>query len=258
MWGMGHRYATMKEQPMKITLAQLCVERNISHNTEKILSVIDSAGPGDWIVFPECALTGYFPTEEGYLKDTDPEAVNAAINEINQAIRRARCTCIYGSATFEDGAWHNTAIIEGASGDSYRYHKIKLHPLEQRHFDAGEVLKPYLVAGVPVGIQICREIVYSEPWGQLKRAGAQLLVHVNNAIQPHDQIWKHLYITRALENSAFVCSVNNAASPQQLASYLVSPSGAVLVECELQKEQTLSCEIDLAEVIADLDKRTDY
>jgi omega-amidase len=243
---------------MKITLAQLCVTRSISQNEEKILSVINSAAPGDWIVFPECALTGYFPRDKGYLEDTDHESVNVAINEINQAIRRARCTCIYGSATFEDGAWRNTAIIEGASGESYRYHKIRLHPIEQRHFDAGDVLEPYLVAGVPVGIQICREIVYSEPWAQLKGAGAQLLVHVNNAIQPHDQIWKHLYITRALENSAFVCSVNNAASPQQLASYLVSPSGAVLIESELQKEQALSCEIDLGEVIPDLDKRTDY
>jgi len=256
--GTDRRNATMKELPMKITLAQLCVERNISQNKEKIFSVIDSAGSGDWIVFPECALTGYFPGEERYLQDTDPEAVSVAINEINQAIRRAQCTCIYGSATFENGAWHNTAIIEGASGGSYRYHKIKLHPLEQGHFDAGDVLAPYLVASVPVGIQICREIVYSEPWAQLKAAGAQLLVHANNAIQPHDQIWKHLYIARALENSAFVCSVNNAASPQQLASYLVSPSGAVLVESELQKEQVLSCEIDLGEVIPDLDKRTDY
>jgi omega-amidase len=248
----------MKEQPMKITLAQLCVEHNISQNKERILSVIDSAGPGDWIVFPECALTGYFPRDKRYLKDTDPEAVNVAIKEINQTIRHAQCTCIYGSATFENGAWYNTAIIEGAFGESYHYHKIKLHPLEQRHFDTGDVLAPYLVAGVPVGIQICWEIIYSEPWAQLKRAGAQLLVHVNNAIQPHDQIWKHLYITRALENSAFVCSVNNAASPQQLASYLVSPSGAMLVESELQKEQVLTCEIDLGEVILDLDKRTDY
>jgi NAD+ synthase (glutamine-hydrolysing) len=248
----------MKGQPVKITLAQLCVERNISQNVEKILSVIDSAGSRDWIVFPECALTGYFPREERYLQDTDPEAVNVAIDEINQAIRSARCTCIYGSATFEKDAWHNTAIIEGASGESDRYHKIKLHPLERRHFRAGDVLKPYVVTGITVGIQICREIVYSEPWAQLKAAGAKLLVHVNNAIQQHDQIWKHLYITRALENSAFVCSVNNAASPQQLASYLVSPSGAVLVKSELLKEQTLSCEVDLGEVILDLDKRTDY
>ena len=256
--GTNHRNTTMKEQPMKITIAQLCVERNISQNEEKILSVIDSAKSGDWIVFPECALTGYFPRDKGYLQDTNPEAVNVAIKEINQAIRNVQCTCIYGSATFENGAWYNTAIIEGASGESYHYHKIKLHPLEQRHFDAGNVLTPCLVAGIHVGIQICREIIYSEPWAQLKGAGAQLLVHVNNAIQPHDQIWKHLYVTRALENSAFVCSVNNAASPQQLASYLVSPSGAVLIESELQKEQVLSCEIDLGEVILDLDKRTDY
>jgi omega-amidase len=248
----------MKEQPMKITLAQLCVERNISQNKKKILSAIDSIGPGDWIMFPECALTGYFPGDKRYLQDTDPEAVNVAIKEIHQAIRHVQCTCIYGSATCENGAWYNTAIVEGASGESYHYHKIKLHPLERKHFDAGDVLAPYLVAGVPVGVQICREIMYSEPWARLKGAGARLLVHVNNAIQPHDQIWKHLYITRALENSVFVCSVNNAASPQQLASYLVSPLGAVLVESELQKEQVLSCEIDLGEVILDLDKRTDY
>ena len=129
--GSKHQNTTVKGQPLRITLAQLRVERNLSLNTEKILSVIDSAGSGDWIVFPECALTGYFPAEEGYLKDTDPEDVNVAINDINQSIRGAQCTCIYGSATFENGAWHNTAIIESASGESYRYHKIKLHRLER-------------------------------------------------------------------------------------------------------------------------------
>jgi predicted amidohydrolase len=53
-------------------------------------------------------------------------------------------------------------------------------------------------------------------------------------------------IARAVENGVFVCSVNNAASPQALASYVVSPSGEVLAKTDTQTEQILSCEIDLS------------
>ncbi|HQR36076.1 MAG TPA: nitrilase-related carbon-nitrogen hydrolase, partial [Blastocatellia bacterium] len=80
----------------------------------------------------------------------------------------------------------------------------------------------------------------------------------NNAIQPHDALWEHILITRAVEQSIFVCSVNNAAEPQALASYLIAPSGKVLLKTNAQQDQMLATEIDLDEVIADLTQRTDY
>lgn len=106
----------------------------------------------------------------------------------------------------------------------------------------------YHIGGVNIGIQICREVVFPEPWLHLKRQGAQIIFHINNAIKPYDQTWEHILITRAIENRVFVCSVNNAAVPQKLTSYLIAPSGHVLLRADEQVEQTLVRTIDLSEV----------
>jgi predicted amidohydrolase len=68
------------------------------------------------------------------------------------------------------------------------------------------------------------------------------------SIKPHDQVWEHLFVARAVENQVFVCSVNNAAPPQKLTSYLVAPSGDILLRAKEQTEQLLSYEMDLREV----------
>jgi predicted amidohydrolase len=81
---------------------------------------------------------------------------------------------------------------------------------------------------------------------------------LNNALNPHDAIWEHVLITRALENAMYVCSVNNAAPPQQLTSYLIAPNGHVMLKAERQTEQVLSATIDLAEVVQNITERTDF
>ncbi|MFN0120837.1 MAG: hypothetical protein ACKV2V_10075, partial [Blastocatellia bacterium] len=79
-----------------------------------------------------------------------------------------------------------------------------------------------------------------------------------NAVQPHDFIWEHVLIARAVEYGLFVCSVNNGAPPQALASYLISPAGHVVLRTACQQDQTLMADINLREAIADLSNRTDF
>jgi len=144
-------------------------------------------------------------------------------------------------------------------GQRYVYHKNNLHVPGRKHFTPGNELPVYTIDGVTVGIQICREIFFPEQWKVLKKKGAQVIFHINNAIKQIDRPWSHMLITRAIENQLFVCSANNAAAPQALASYLVSPSGEILLETELQVEKTLAYEIELEEVRTDFlaDERTD-
>jgi predicted amidohydrolase len=60
--------------------------------------------------------------------------------------------------------------------------------------------------------------------------------------------WEHVLLSRAFENRYFVVSVNNAAAPQTLPSYVVAPSGEMLLAAEPRLEQALSCELDLSQV----------
>ena len=56
----------------------------------------------------------------------------------------------------------------------------------------------------------------------------------------------------------FVCSVNNAAAPQQLTSYLIAPDGSLMLKAEPQTEQVLTATIDLANVVPSVGDRTEF
>lgn len=230
---------------MRVTLAQLVVSSRVSENVDKILAVIGEARAGDWLVFPECALTGYFPEDDSFLNDVDPGLVYRSLAEISKAVQAQRCICVLGTPLNREGRWYNSVVVIQSAGLTQAHHKIELSELDSRHFVPGERVSALDVGPTRIGIQVCRELLFPGAWMQLAAAGAQIVFHVNNAIKPYDDVWEHVLIARAIENGVAVCSVNNAAAPQELRSYLVAPSGQVLVRSDKQLEQTLTREIDL-------------
>jgi predicted amidohydrolase len=233
---------------MRIVIAQMRVERELAKNRETICSLLQRARPEDWVVFPEGALTGYFPDETDYLAATAREDVEAALAGLRALVERRRCRCLVGTARFAAGGWRNSAALISPAGEVRWYDKHTLGSLDSRHFAAGDELSVYAVDGVKAGVQICWELLFPWQWAQLKRDGAQVVFHVNNAVKPEDAFWEHVLLTRAFENRYFVCSVNNAAASQTLPSYLIAPSGDTLLKSEPRVEQALACEIDLSRV----------
>lgn len=233
---------------MDIRIAQFRVQRGVADNKTAIFEALESGRPGEWIVFPEGAVTGYFPEADDYLEGIESAEVDAAIAEICDTAIEQDCNCLFGSATYWDGDWYNSVVVQSRHGPRHFYHKTNLYAPGLRYFRPGDELPVFTIDGVTFGIQTCREIFFPEQWKVLKKKGAQIVFHINNAIKPIDRPWNHLLITRAIENQMFVCSVNNGSPPQALASYLISPSGEVLLETDLQVDQVLSGSIDLNEV----------
>ncbi len=86
----------------------------------------------------------------------------------------------------------------------------------------------------------------------------QIVFHINNAIKPHDEVWQHMLIARAIENGVFVCSVNNAAPPQRLAPASSTRPDACSPRQRRSPIEIVTCEIDLSAVIPRLDERLDF
>jgi predicted amidohydrolase len=232
---------------MRIVIAQMRVERELARNRETICSHLESAQPQDWVVFPEGALTGYFPDEADYLATMGHPDIEDALEELRAVVARQRCHCLVGMARYAADGWRNAAVIMSPEGEVGSYEKNTLSALDSRHFLAGDRLSVYEIAAAKIGVQICWELLFPWQWTQLKRDGAQVAFHINNAVKPADAFWEHVLLARAFENRYFVCSVNNAAATQTLSSYLIAPSGDVLLKCEPGVEEVLACEIDLAE-----------
>lgn len=243
---------------MKISIVQLGVQEDMAANQVRMMDALDTAQVDEWVVFPEGVLSGYFPDRADYLARLDAPAIGRAIEDIQRLVLARKCNCLFGTALLHEGHWLNSVLLLTSAGARYVHHKVELSALDRKVFAPGKQAMHYTVGDLTLGIQACRELLFPQTWGALKAAGAQIIFHINNAIQPQDAQWEHILITRAIEQGIFVCSVNNGVAPQALASYLIAPSGRVLLKTALQQDQALSAEIDMREVIADLSHRTDY
>lgn len=243
---------------MKIHLAQLVVEAELAVNLTKIKRVLAGAQAGEWVVFPEASLSGYFPDDPHYTSRLNAADIERAIVEIHDLVRARGCFCVLGTARQSKGKWENAAVVLCPTGSAETYAKIQLSALDARHFRPGPFVPVFHIDGVRVGIQLCRELLFPNQWAQLRQAGVKMVIHLNNAIKPHDAIWEHVLIARALEHAMYVCSVNNAAPPQALTSYLVAPNGKLLLKAAPQTEEVLTTNIDLAAVVANVGERSDF
>jgi predicted amidohydrolase len=244
---------------MHIRMAQFAIGRDLRSNLQHILGVLDGATPGEMVVFPEGALSGYAPKDPAYLDGLDAAAIEDALGTLAARVGAIGCRCLVGSATNDGGHWRNAVILIEGPGKSQRYYKAELSSLDRRHFAPGPAAgELFTIGGVPIGVVACRELLFPEVWMRLKRRGAQVIFHLNNAVEPHDALWIHLLIARAIEQGVFVCSINNGAPPQQLPSVVIAPSGQVRLQTDVQMDQVVAGRIDLAEVVADLTTRTDY
>lgn len=244
---------------MQLRLVQCVVNDDITDNITQITRVLQDAQSGEWVIFPEGMISGYAPAEPDYVQNLDMTHIQEAVEHIQALVNQRGCRVLIGSAWGEDGQWFNSALMFAPNRNLEMYHKCNLATLDRQHFTAGNKLSVFRHDNITFGVQMCREIVFPEQWRTLKQQGAKIIFHINNAIKPHDARWKHLLITRALENQCYVCSVNNAQLPQALASYLINPFGEILFESIPQQPQIVTSTIDLAQVseIYDQQARTD-
>lgn len=233
---------------MKVRIIQQVVERDIPTNLEKIFSAIKDSQHGDWVLFPEGSISGYYPEDDSYLQRLDGEAVQEGTKKLKNLVKERGVNIIFGTAYKDGDDWYNTAQFVGGDGTHYIYKKVNLSTLDRKCFKAGSELEVFEYDGVKFGMQLCRDNAFPEQWKVLKRKGAQIVFHINNAIAKDDSVRKHLLISRAFENQYFVISVNNASTPSTLSSIAVSAFGKILCESTPQKEEVGIVEIDPTDI----------
>ena len=87
---------------MKIHLAQLIVDRDLARNYENIMRVLTDVQSGDWVVFPEASLTGYFPEDTDFVARMNPDEIDGAIDSIHDIVRDRGCHCLLGTVQYSD------------------------------------------------------------------------------------------------------------------------------------------------------------
>jgi predicted amidohydrolase len=245
----------METNPRRISVlvAQFPISLDVRHNLEAILSIMARAETDDLIVLPEGALSGY-EEDPSFLYDIDTALLTESLDKLRAEVVQQRLHLIFGACLQENRNWYNTGIYYGPQGETFVYRKINLTTNEHEHFIAGSqlpILEVLFQCGaVRLGIQICREIRFPEQWQYLARAGAEILVHINNAVGDETlaPVWRSHLISRAAENQRFVLSANNAQPEQKCPSLIIGPSGHVIWETLSAKLDVMRCTLDLGEV----------
>lgn len=207
------------------------------------------------LVFPECALTGYGPRYHASpdLFATGAE-VAAGLKAVRAMARQARMAIVLGTHLPLGDGWSNSVVLIGPSGRTMgRYDKAHLYGWGYEYYRAGrERAQPVAACGVKVGMQICFDLRFPEPFRALALAGAQIMVTPSH-IHGKGDMWKGPVIeghavSRAAENGRFVIFANAAGRTQNAASVMVNPRGEVMARARRGARQLITARIDTAEV----------
>jgi predicted amidohydrolase len=215
--------------------------------------VLEQTNPDDLVLFPEGSISGY-STDTSFLKHINQAELTVGLKHLQAEAVKRRVNVWAGACVNRDGKWFNAAYGFSADGKSDVYYKINLANHERGIFSTGDSLPLFelnLPEGkVPIGVQICRELRFPEQWGWLARRGAQVILHLNNAVgdRSFQPVWKSHLVSRAAETQRFVLSANNAASEQVSPTIAIAPDGHVLGEVVSAELGILRLSLDLSKV----------
>lgn len=236
------------------------------------------------VVFPECALTAFFPhwwiDDEAELDSWyEREMPGPDTRPLFDEAARLGIAFVLGFAelTTEAGAKHryNASVLVGADGRIVgKYRKIHLpghadhrpqnpfQNLEKRFFEVGNLpLATWRMFGGVVGMCICNDRRWAETWRVLALRGAELVLLGYNTpyhIPEHPQV-DHLVDFQnrlsmqagAYQNGLWVVGVAKAGVEEGVSqlgqSMIVAPSGEVVAMSSTREDElvTYRCDLDL-------------
>ena len=255
---------------IQAVVAQFPVSFSIPENLHRILTVLEQTVPGDLVLLPEGSLSGY-SDDLSFLKDINPHEVQEGLSRLRDETVRRKINLWVGACVRDDmpgrssprphktraareGNWVNAAYGFTPDGETHIYHKINLATHERGVFCAGSDLPVFELTAPEgkfrMGVQMCRELRFPEQWGWMARCGAQVFLHLNNAVGDDTQqpVWKSHLVSRAAETQRFVLSANNAAPQQVCPTLAVAPDGQVAGEIVSSELGILRVELDLSRV----------
>jgi N-carbamoyl-D-amino-acid hydrolase len=249
---------------------------------KRLVALTDQAASEqvDLVVFPELALTTYFPKRIRDDADQffDTEMPNPSVQPLFDRAREAGMAfCLGYAERTEDGRHFNTMIYVDASGAvARRYRKLHLPGLpgpapagqfrvyEPYFFDHGDTgLHPFATQDTVLGMMLCQDRRYPETYRALGLEGAEVIVSGYNTPAHPLSLSQHELCLRAgaYENSLFVIATAKAGVEDGAhligGSCVVDPNGQVIARADTEDDELVTAELDLT-LITEARNRWDF
>ena len=261
-------------------LGPIAREEPRSSAVARMVALIEEAARrgAQLVVFPELALTSFFPRWWMEEADLDPwfeaEMPSPETRPLFDAAARLRVGFHLGYAErTPEGRRFNTAILVGPDGAILgKYRKVHLpghgvhepwrpfQHLEKRYFEVGDLGFPVFGAfGGRVGMCICNDRRWPETWRMLGLGGAELVLlgyntplHYPPAPQhDHLQYFHNELSVQAgcYQNGLWAVAVAKAGHEEGCdligGSIVVAPTGEVVARAATQGDELIAAAVDL-------------
>lgn len=167
------------------------VERMLDHHA-RILERAGGAG-AHLAVIPEDSLrlSGLIGRHRSqrFCADAIDEAYDRYVQRVGAVCREYGMHVVGGTMTHRRGRFHNTAIMQDPTGRVIAaYHKTHLPKGEDKSVAAGGELPVFDTQIGKIGMLICWDIVFPEPYAVLALKGAELIIQptFGHWDEPHD------------------------------------------------------------------------
>jgi predicted amidohydrolase len=235
---------------LKVAAVQMRSSRDLAENVAHIKrSLHHCADQGvRVVVFPECAMSGYF---EVVATNLTAAQISGAEDEVAATCRELRIYAVVGSPYRDGNKLLNSATVFSPDGKVLeRYHKVHL---AERWPQPGDHLSVFKVDGVLCSIIICHDERYPELVRLPVLAGAKVIFYVSHESGLHKETkiapYRAQIQARAEENNVFIVHANAPANPDASGSHgqsrIIAPDGNVLQEASIFDEDELVATLDL-------------
>lgn len=206
-----------------------------------------------FIVLPELCFTGYVFQDKKEVETVAEEMVGPTVGYLTPIVRDNNLFLVFGLAEKMGERLYNSSCLLSPLGETRIYRKAHLFDKEKLFFTPGDTGFPVFDvefdgSRVKVGLLICFDWIFPEPWRILTLKGAQIIAHPANLVFPYCQ---DAMVTRAIENRVFIITANRAGEERRVEftgrSQVVGTKGNILIRVGERVEGIWTVECDPGE-----------
>lgn len=243
--------ATKPAPQLRVAAVQMRSTRDLAQNISKIKDALAKCAKEGTrvVVFPECALTGYFDND--FMQTFTAEQLADAERQVSEACRKHNVYAVLGTPTREGDRLYNSAIVITPEGKVLaRYHKIQL---AESWPVAGNELVLFHIDGVPASIIVCHDERYPELVRLPVLAGARVVFYTSHesGLTHESKIdpYRAQIQARAVENTVYVVQANAPANSDMTGSHgqsrIIAPDGNIVAEASMFGEDVVPATLEL-------------
>jgi predicted amidohydrolase len=223
---------------------------DIDLNCLKAESFINQCTQSKLIILPELADTGYnFIDKNHALEVGRTLGDNPFIEMLKRQSKKLGLSIVSGFCERTNSKLYNSSILVSKGKVIEKYKKIHLFMNEKDIFDEGKGgLNVIEIDGYKIGMQICFDYLFPEPWRILAEKKVDIIAHPSNLVTFN--AFK-LIPALCIMNKIFIATTNRVGKERGLSfsgrSFVCDPNGKLINEARDKAEKIIFTSIRIDE-----------